>query len=91
MSANNANVVASYFEVLNVLNISNFELKVRSSHLVGFVGSTLSFVAQSKPFGDSRSFSSSSALINQSLQGGTRHIISFCTLRVSHFLPVVFH
>ena len=55
VSANNANVVASYFEVLNVLNISNFELKVRSSHLEGFVGSTFSFVAQSKPFGEPRS------------------------------------
>lgn len=72
VSANNANVVASYFEVLNVLNISNFELKVRSSHLEGFVGSTFSFVAQSKSFGESWSFFGASAFINQSLQGGTR-------------------
>jgi hypothetical protein len=91
VSAINANVVASNFEVLIFLNIGNFKLNVRSVHVLDFAGRTFNFVAQSKSLGDSRSFFGASAFINQSLQHGARHIISFCTLSVIHFLPVVFY
>ena len=38
VSASNANVVASYFELLGVLTIGNFELNVYSVQSMGFVG-----------------------------------------------------